>query len=192
MYRFQSITFITFVICLFSGVSSWAAHHDKLETSIKQFAKQHQLKSISVGVVNGKQHYTITEGKQQHYLINSMSKSFTSLLLSYEVVQHRVTLTAPVKNYVSELAKSPVGNISVLNFVTHTSGLPFSSGAQLDKKGRADAIAYLRQWRPSQPVGARRIYSNDNIGLLGYVIEAIEKISYAQALKKIIITPYGL
>ena len=163
-----------------------------LSTSLEilPLIKKYQNASISIGVVMNKKIYCLSFGKERRYPINSMTKSFTALLLAYYNQTGLLGLTDKIENHFNPLNKTAIGGATLLNLATHTSGLPLSTPRNITTQ--QDLIKYLQQWQPPYPVGSRRIYSNTGIGLIGYVLENTTHQTYAEMVNKIILKPYGM
>ena len=100
--------------------------------------------------------------------LGSVTKTFTATLASLAQVQRRLSLDDSTAKYLPELQGTQFGNVTLLSLGTHTpGGLPLqfpddvTNGAQL--------MQYFEQWRPSYPMGAYRTYSNQGIGMLGFI-----------------------
>jgi beta-lactamase class C len=100
--------------------------------------------------------------------IGSISKTFTATLASWAQVQHRLSLAGTTAQYLPDLRGSPFGNVTLLSLGTYTPG-----GLELQFPDRvtndAALIQYFEQWRPAYPMGTYRTYSNQGIGMLGFI-----------------------
>ncbi len=100
--------------------------------------------------------------------LGSISKTFTATLASWAQVRHDLSLADPVERYLPELRGSPFGKVTLLSLGTHTPGgldLQFPDDVTTD----AQLMHYFERWRPSYPMGTHRTYSNQGIGMLGFV-----------------------
>jgi CubicO group peptidase (beta-lactamase class C family) len=112
--------------------------------------------------------------------IGSVTKVFTSLLLSDMVQRGQVALTDPVSKYLPAGVKMPQRNgkqITLLDLATHTSGLPRIPG-NFKPKDPANPYAdysvaqlyeFLASYELPRDIGAQYEYSNLGGGLLGHV-----------------------
>lgn len=135
--------------------------------------------------------------------IGSITKVFTGLLLAHAVLDGRVSLDSPLKKLMpnQRFADPRVGQITLLQLATHTSGLPseaddFQVGADgTDPWARYDR-SRLRAWlervqlekKESFPVG----YSNFGIGLLGDVLAQAYQRSWPDIIQEKITQPLGM
>jgi beta-lactamase class C len=100
--------------------------------------------------------------------LGSVTKTFTATLASWAQIQHRLSLGDSTANYIPALRDTPFGNVTLLSLGTHTPGgiaLQFPADLMND----AQLIRYLAQWRPTYPMGTYRTYSNQGIGMLGFI-----------------------
>jgi len=113
--------------------------------------------------------------------IGSVTKVFTSLLLSDMVQRGQVALADPVSKYLPASVRMPQRNgrqITLLDLATHTSGLP-RLPANLKPKDSANpygdySVAQLYEFLSSyelpRDIGSQYEYSNLGGGLLGHVL----------------------
>ncbi|MBX7134052.1 MAG: beta-lactamase family protein [Fimbriimonadaceae bacterium] len=112
------------------------------------------------------------------YGIGSTSKAMTAFGLMILVDQGKLNLNDPVGNYLPKLPES-WKPIKVINFLTHTSGLP--DGRLQDAKGK-DTWEQFSNWAASHPIkfkpGTDQQYSNLNFAVAGQLIEQVSKTKY--------------
>jgi beta-lactamase class C len=100
--------------------------------------------------------------------LGSVSKTFTATLASWAQVQHRLSLAGDTARYLPQLRGSPFGDVTLLSLGTHTPG-----GLELqfpdDVTNDAQVMRYFEQWRPIYQPGTYRTYSNQGIGMLGFI-----------------------
>jgi beta-lactamase class C len=100
--------------------------------------------------------------------IGSVTKTFTATLAAWAQLKHHLSLTDKTAQYLPELRGTPFGDVTLLSLGTHTPGglpLQFPDGVTND----AQLIRYFQQWRPTYPMGTYRTYTNQGIGMLGFV-----------------------
>ena len=104
--------------------------------------------------------------------IGSITKVFTSLLVAEEINAGKMSLKDSIAPYVPDLnvLSEDLNNVTLVNLATHTSGLPY--GVADGVKTRAQLPEYFANWKPTSAIGSQWAYSNINIGLLGYALEA--------------------
>ena len=110
----------------------------------------------------------IAVSDQTLFEIGSVSKTFTATLASWAQVQHRLSLADTVAHDLPGLQGSAFGNVTLLSLGTHTPGglaLQFPDGVTTG----AQLMQYLKRWRPAYAMGTYRTYSNQGIGMLGFI-----------------------
>ena len=135
--------------------------------------------------------------------IGSITKVFTALLLADMVLQGEVALSDPVAKYLPPQGQPRRFDgklISLLDLVTHTSGLPrMPNNIELKDPGNPYAdysVAQLYAALSSMPAlyypGSQYQYSNLGFGLLGHVLALRAGRSYEELLVSRICAPLGL
>jgi CubicO group peptidase (beta-lactamase class C family) len=116
--------------------------------------------------------------------IGSVSKSFVGLLLLQLHDEGKLDLNKPVIEYLPWLKiNSKFEAITTHHVLSHTGGLP---GAPL----LLDALLG-ELWTAYAP-GKRFLYSNTGYNILGFLIEAIDKRSFADSMRTRILAPLGM
>ena len=126
----------------------------------------------------------------------SITKVFTTTLLSVALERRQLQLSDPIVNYlpgITAKASHPIDAVTVQDLATHTAALPrdvSDLGVQLDDK--VGLMQSLSAWQPMREIGKAYWYSNLSFGLLGKVIEGATGESYSQLLAKDITQPLGM
>ena len=116
--------------------------------------------------------------------IGSVSKSFVGLLLLQLRDEGKLDFNKPIVEYLPWLKiNSKFEAITAHHVVSHTGGLP---GAPL----LLDALLG-ELWTTYAP-GKRFLYSNTGYNILGFLIEAIDKRSFADSMRARILAPLGM
>lgn len=137
------------------------------------------------------------------YQIGSISKAFTNLLLAEMVAAGTVEYETTVAELIGgdvEFANSAVGEITLLELATHTSGLPrLPPNLAIDDPadpyadyGEEELLAALAATRAGQPLGDSYAYSNFGAGLLGYLLGRAHGEGYRAAMVSLVLDPLGL
>lgn len=169
---------------------------------------------IVVGVVDASGRRVVSHGSRikgqaapidarTMFEIGSMTKVFTSLLLTQAVRRGEVALDDPAAKYLPPEVKVPSRNgrqITLVDLATHTSGLPslmpgFSPTDQenpyadytVDQLYKA-----LSSYELTRDVGSAYAYSNTAVGLLGHILARRVGTDYASLVKARISEPLGL
>jgi CubicO group peptidase (beta-lactamase class C family) len=116
--------------------------------------------------------------------IGSISKSFVGLALMQLRDEGKLDLNKPIVEYLPWLKiNSRFAAITTHHILTHTAGLP---GAPL----LLDALLG-ELWTAYEP-GKRFLYSNTGYNILGFLIEAIDKRPFADAMRARMLTPLAM
>ena len=116
--------------------------------------------------------------------IGSISKSFVSLALLQCRDEGKLDLNKPIVEYLPWLKiNSKFAPITTHHLLSHTAGLP---GAPL----LLDALL-AELWTAYEP-GKHFLYSNTGYNILGFLLEAIDKRPFAEALRARMLTPLGM
>jgi len=116
--------------------------------------------------------------------IGSISKSFVGLTLLQLRDEGKLDLNKPIAEYLPWLKiNSKFQAITTHHILSHTGGLP---GAPL----LLDALLG-ELWTAYEP-GKRFLYSNTGYNILGFLIEAIDKRPFAQAMRARMLEPLGM
>ena len=100
--------------------------------------------------------------------IGSVSKTFTATLAAYAQTTGALSLTDKTSRFVPELADTPFGDVKLLNLGTHTTGgMPLQVPGNI--RSTDQILQYFKTWKPAQPTGTVRTYSNVSIGALGWI-----------------------
>jgi len=116
--------------------------------------------------------------------IGSISKSFVAIAVLQIVEEGKLDLHKPVTNYLRWLKiESKYSPITTHHLLSHTSGL---SGVPLLMRVAATTL------RAGFEPGTRWVYSNIGYVLLGFLIEATDKRSFAEAMRQRVLVPLSM
>ena len=137
------------------------------------------------------------------FQIGSVTKVFTSLLLSDKVQHGEVKLDDPVSRYLPKGVTMPLhggSRITLRHLATHTSGLPRDPSNPLSPDPDNPCLGYsieqlyqfLSTYKLTRKVGSQYEYSNLGGGLLGQVLAKRAGVDYATLVKTRICDPLGM
>ncbi len=175
---------------------------------------ERQSVGIVVGILGPAGRRVVSHGKLEKgdgrrldgdtlFEIGSVSKVFTSLLLSDMARRGEVALTDPVQKYLPAQARVPARGgreITLQDLATQTSGLP-RLPSNLHPKDPSDPYAdytvadldrFLSSYELSRDIGSKYEYSNLGVGLLGHALSLKAGMTYEALLKSRICTPLGM
>lgn len=109
-------------------------------------------------------------------------------------VQGRVSLDAPVREYVPELRLADDREFTVRQLLNHTSGLDWGTLADTGEgdDGLRRHVEELATLKLIAPVGERPSYSQSGFNLAGRIIENVTGQTYEQAMTALLLEPLGL
>jgi len=136
--------------------------------------------------------------------IGSITKTFTSTLLAWYANEGKVKLTDPITKYLpdSVSANPELKAITLLSLSNHTSGLvsvpdnmiKYASDPLNPYKDYTKQLlyAYLKTCKLNSKPGERYAYSNLAVGLLGTILEDVNRKPFEQMVTEIICKPLGM
>jgi CubicO group peptidase (beta-lactamase class C family) len=132
--------------------------------------------------------------------IGSITKTFTAYILTAVLMENKIAETDRIIKYLPDSVQQNqnIGNISFLNLMNHTSGLPRLPGnlnmanmrQPYETYGANELFAYLKDCSP-KPDGKSN-YSNLGAGLAGVLAERISGKSYAVLADQYIFLPFNM
>ena len=130
------------------------------------------------------------------YRIGSITKTYTSTMLMQLVEQGEISLSDPLSDYFPEIPNAD--SITIENLLHHRSGLVSVTNKDeymdyyTDGATRQEMIDRMIEYGTNFEPGEKMEYSNSGYLLLGYIIEEVTGINYAEALQNMIIEALGL
>jgi CubicO group peptidase (beta-lactamase class C family) len=135
-----------------------------------------------------------TPDAQTVYEVGSITKVFTSLILSDMVQRGEITLTDPVSKYLPAAVHAPERNgkqITLQDLATHYSGLPrdLPNG---DAASLAGLYRFLSTVELKRDIGSDYEYSNLGVALLGQALANRANTDWETLVRTRILLPLGL
>jgi CubicO group peptidase (beta-lactamase class C family) len=175
---------------------------------VAKLATKYEIPGVAVGVwTKGKTYlacHGVTDLDQPEpvepdtlFPVASVTKTFTATAMMRLVADQRVELNAPVQRYLPEFTladHAAAAQITVLNLLNHTAGLPWRSRDQPDDSDRALSryVAALRDQHLIAAPGTRVSYSQAGFNVAGHIIEVVTGTTYEQAIATLLLAPLGL
>lgn len=144
----------------------------------------------------------IPVAKDSKFLIGSITKQFTAMLVMQQIERGKLELEMSVSDYLPYFPKEKGDKITIHRLLSHTSGLPHYEGLRrlgirydefrnmsFTPKSYAQLIAKMALI--NEP-GTEFYYSSQNYILLGAILEQVTGKSFVQLLDKYISGPLGL
>ncbi len=148
-----------------------------------------------------------------YFGLGSATKVFTGTLLAREVVLNKIRLDQQVSDFLPKFESTPVGNITIRQLATHSSGLPRMPGnfdpiteegdgreltvGNADENDPYKNYKYEKLFEYLKSVeklgGKSYSYSNVGFSLITYIISKLNGgMEFADMVEKFIIQPAGL
>jgi CubicO group peptidase (beta-lactamase class C family) len=127
---------------------------------------------------------------QQHFLMASAAKQFTSAAVLRLVDQGKVALDDPITKVFANVPRDKQ-TITVRQLLAHTSGLAQGYGSEAAADGPQAAAMILAEPLTERP-GVKFQYSNENYQLAAAIVEVISGERYDDFLERELFAPAGL
>lgn len=117
---------------------------------------------------------------------------FTAVMIFQLIEEKKLALETPLATLFPQLPTTRT--ITVDHLLSHHSGLHniTDDAAFEGYVTQAQLLAWMAEAKPDFEPGAKGAYSNPNFMLLGYIVEQLTQMPYAQALQKRVVTKTGL
>lgn len=192
----------------------WDHIQKELDKMVLPYSKNREHLLLSVGIVTQEDRQTFRFGRfadnEQNllYEIGSITKIYTTTLLSILAAEKGVSLNDPVVKYLPSLTKNKSlqsNELSLLHLATHTSGLPkipakFILKTLMSKEMRTNPYKYFTDQEFMEyaegfnfkNAGKRFKYSNLGMGLLGHILCRVLGAEYESVIQEEICSPLNL
>lgn len=186
----------------------------KIEELLQPFMFESKTVGLSVGILKDGKSYFYNYGETKKgsgqipsaknlYEIGSITKTFTGILLAKAVVEKKINLNDPVNKYLPKnipVIKFGNDTLKIIHLANHTSGLP-SLPDNFDFTNEANPYldyddtklyAYLKIAKLAQKPGQKFEYCNLAVGLLGNILERINKMPFEKMVTTFITSTSGM
>lgn len=122
------------------------------------------------------------------YRIGSATKMFTAVMIFQLIEEGKINYDQKLSSYFPDLPNA--GKITIRNMLYHRSGLhdytkdTDFSGWMDNPKSHVELLSIIKEKGSDFEPGTKADYSNSNYLILGYIIEKLCKMPYADAIKK--------
>jgi D-alanyl-D-alanine carboxypeptidase len=133
------------------------------------------------------------------YRVGSITKVFTAVMIHQLIDEKKLSLTTPLSEFFPSIPNAE--RITIAHLLSHSSGIgnyPSPEAAAdpgswvFHPQSREQLLARLAALKPDYAPGEKSTYSNTNFTLLGFVLEAVTRSTYAAQLERRIRRPLGL
>ncbi len=181
------------------------AQGDKLDALIDAYAKLYKFNGSALVAKNGiillNKGYgyrnatdKVANNEQTIFQLGSVTKQFTSAVILKLQEEKKLSVSDKLSKYFPGYPKGD--SITIEQLLTHTSGIynytndeKFMANEVTKPANREMMMALFRDKPLDFSPGTSWSYSNSGYSLLGYIIEAVTKKPYEQAVRKYIFTP---
>jgi CubicO group peptidase (beta-lactamase class C family) len=156
---------------------------------------QGEVVSAGLGVTSIEHPLPVTG--QTLFQIGSITKTFTGTILMRLVEQGKLSLEAPVRQYLPDFRVSDPAateGVTTRHLLTHTAGW---EGDYFVNTGEGDDalekyVAGMAELQQIAPLGVHFSYNNAGFNLAGYLIEKISGQPYEKLLRETLLKPLGM
>ncbi len=173
-----------------------------VDQNFKPLLEKYDVQGMAVGVIQNNKKYEMYYGLQSVqdkkavnsstiFELGSVSKLFTATAGAYAKNKGKISFDDTPGKYWKELKNTPIDQVNLLQLATYTSGnlaLQFPDEVQTDQQ----VLTFFKDWKPKNPIGEYRQYSNPSIGLFGKVVALSMNKPFDQLLEKTIFPDLGL
>ncbi|MDC4844292.1 ADC family extended-spectrum class C beta-lactamase [Acinetobacter baumannii] len=173
-----------------------------VDQNFKPLLEKYNVPGMAVGVIQNNKKYEMYYGLQSVqdkkavnsstiFELGSVSKLFTATAGGYAKNKGKISFDDTPGKYWKELKNTPIDQVNLLQLATYTSGnlaLQFPDEVQTDQQ----VLTFFKDWKPKNPIGEYRQYSNPSIGLFGKVVALSMNKPFDQVLEKTIFPALGL
>ncbi|MDC4893488.1 extended-spectrum class C beta-lactamase ADC-318 [Acinetobacter baumannii] len=173
-----------------------------VDQNFKPLLEKYDVPGMAVGVIQNNKKYEMYYGLQSVqdkkavnsstiFELGSVSKLFTATAGGYAKNKGKISFDDKPGKYWKELKNTPIDQVNLLQLATYTSGnlaLQFPDEVQTDQQ----VLTFFKDWKPKNPIGEYRQYSNPSIGLFGKVVALSMNKPFNQVLEKTIFPALGL
>ena len=124
------------------------------------------------------------------FSIGSVSKAFTAIGVMKLVEQNKISLDGPINKYLDKLP-ADWGEITIRQFMTHTSGIPQLNGIKDGNSFDSTIIKAAALPLAFKP-GTKQVYNNFNFAVMGKLIEKVSGLDYMTYMQQNVFGPAGM
>ncbi len=199
-----------FLFLLIAQTTGAQSKKDKLNEIMKTYHQFNMFDGSVLVAEQGKVIYKAAFGMANHewnipnttdtkYMLGSVSKSLTSILMLIQVQKGLIDLDKTIADYLPEYSKQNGSRIKIRQLLNHTSGMPNYDIMKdfFPKISRQNFTReeYVKLYMDSALVfepGTNYYYSSWGYFTLGYIMERVTGKSYAQLMKADIFDKLGM
>ena len=159
---------------------AYSSKIDEIDAFLTENVPRTAFPSMSVTIVDEQdvllsKSYGTPDLEKRPYALGSVSKSFTALCIMQLAEQGKISLSAPVSDYLPSVADG--SKITVIQLLNHTSGL-----GEHQNVGNCRIVGTQGEY----------VYANVNYSLLGEIVEAVSGMPFEDYVTANVIKPLGM
>ncbi len=200
----KRIIILASALCIvFAGFAQDAG--SKIDSLVSAYAKLHKFNGSALVAKDGRillnKGYgyrnaadKVLNSEQSIFQLGSITKQFTAAVILKLQAENKLSVSDKLSKFFPDYPKGD--SITIEQLLTHTSGIysytndgVFMSAEVTKPHSREQMMALFKDKPLDFSPGRGWNYSNSGYSLLGYIIEAVTKTSYEQAVRKYIFTP---
>ena len=142
--------------------------------------------------------WSIANTPDTRFRLGSITKQFTAAAILQLVERGKLQVTDPIAKYYTD-APAAWEKVTIHHLLNHTSGIPSYTGLpeffpkmSRDRRTPAEIVKLTQDKALEFEPGTKHVYDNTGYILLGYVIEKVSGMPYAEYLDKNIFGPAGM
>lgn len=142
--------------------------------------------------------WDIANSPDTHFRIASATKQFTAALVLRLYEEGKIDLDEPIITYLPDYPRPQGEIVTVRHLLLQTSGIPNYTSLpdwrdrMRDPHDPDDFLNVFAGLDLAFPPGAQFQYSNSNYFVLGVIIEKVTGLTYAEAMRTLLLEPLGL
>jgi len=125
------------------------------------------------------------------FFIGSLTKQFTGAAIMKLQMMGKLSVSDSIGKYINGLPEE-LGNLTIHQLLTHTSGLPADIGNMSEVLTREEFINRLVQVKIATEIRGNYAYSHTGYNVLGLLIEAVSGTDYESFLQQYLFKPAGM
>ena len=179
---------------------------EAIDTYIEKEMRAYRIPGLALGIVqDGEVIYMQGYGNAENnepvtpntpFIIGSVSKSFTAVAAMQLAEEGKLSLDAPVQEYLpwfNMKGDYDLSSMTIRHLLVQTSGIPNMAGVEILAEGSThtleDEVRALNSVALESAPGEKYIYSNSNYLILGLIIEQISDHGYSEHIRSRIFEP---
>lgn len=188
--------------------------HEEVDQIIKPYIYSGSRVGVAVGIYNNgvesSYFYGTKDLEKGEFIdeytlfeIGSITKTFTSAILAEMEMENKLTRDDELQAFLPADVNVPVFSgkpIRLIHLSNQTSALPYMPDnfdqsqipPPFDTYSDTDMFSYLNGLELTREPGEKYEYSNTGPGILGYVLAAMDSLTYAEMIRERILEPLGM